>query len=580
MSNSPLFRLPQAANAVASFRSRVRKLRAPLARIGGKLDPFRTPWVGEVLLKERLITENQLQKALERQQSLAQPIGLTIVEMGFAEEYEVLGAINKHYKIAAKALSENIAALIKSRVTFRKALGRLRTVIRFRLSVAVIGLTWVAMVALSLVVLRAHHAQLTEQAVRMGRLNLNFVAETAKGGLVNNDLLQLNHVVKAAALNEGVRYGIIVDKGGVVRAHSDPTLIGSLLDYEAPEGQGQREDGVAYYVYRDERGLDVLHLSRPVSFQDESLGRIHLGVSLDYIAERLKHEGVLLILLSLLIVAFGIVLAVSVGGNFLRPLSALLFVTQQQGRDERDYRVHIRNNHEFEDLVTSFDSISRELGQKLLMERSFGRYVNPHVLKMIMARPEEAWLGGTRNEATILFTDVRGFTGIVESREPEEIVQALNEYFTIATRAIVLQGGYVDKYIGDAVLGVFGVPAAHEDHAERAVKAAVSMQKELKRRARGNLNPLLLKVGIGINHGVVVAGSIGSEEKMEFAVIGDAVNVAARLNEMAQGGEIIVSESVVQQIPRHLMTLGDIQRKKFRGKSERTGAFKLLRTEF
>ena len=134
----------------------------------------------------------------------------------------------------------------------------------------------------------------------------------------------------------------------------------------------------------------------------------------------------------------------------------------------------------------------------------------------------------------------------METRDPEKIVGDLNEYFSIATELILANGGYVDKFIGDAVLGVFGVPIFHEDHAERAVKAAVAMQKELLKRAADNKNPLLSRIGIGINSGVVVSGNLGSQVKMEYTVIGDSVNVASRLNSLAGSGEIIISKNIYE----------------------------------
>ena len=119
----------------------------------------------------------------------------------------------------------------------------------------------------------------------------------------------------------------------------------------------------------------------------------------------------------------------------------------------------------------------------------------------------------------------------------------LNTYFEIATRAIMDHGGYVDKFIGDGVLGVFGVPVFRKDHVERAVRAALDLMDQLHRRSiRGN--PLLSSVGIGIHTGPIVSGNIGSQVKMEYTVIGDTVNLASRLSELATPGEVLVTDAV------------------------------------
>ncbi len=191
-----------------------------------------------------------------------------------------------------------------------------------------------------------------------------------------------------------------------------------------------------------------------------------------------------------------------------------------------------------------------------------------------MAHPEDSWLKGTRNEATIIFTDVRGFTAYSETREPEEVVEALNEYFGIATQSILEYGGYIDKFIGDSVLGVFGVPVKYTDHAERAVRAAVAMQSRLKEMGK-NGNQLLSKVGIGINSGVVVAGSLGSQVKMEYTVIGDSVNLAARVNNLAKPGEIIITKDIYQSL-KDIVTAEPLPPQKIKGKSEFIEVFHLL----
>jgi adenylate cyclase len=230
---------------------------------------------------------------------------------------------------------------------------------------------------------------------------------------------------------------------------------------------------------------------------------------------------------------------------------------------------------EFGDLATAFNFMADELFKKLLIQKSFGRYVSPEVLDMILSHPEDTWLKGTRSEASILFTDVRGFTAYSETKNPEEVVEALNEYFSIATQYILEFGGYVDKFIGDAVLGVFGVPIPQADHAERAVRAAAAMQREFQQRANQNKNPFLSKIGIGMNTGVVVSGNLGSQVKMEYTVIGDTVNVASRLNSIAGPGEIIISKGIYT-LTKEILTVQPLPPQVVNGKSEPVEVFQIL----
>jgi len=217
--------------------------------------------------------------------------------------------------------------------------------------------------------------------------------------------------------------------------------------------------------------------------------------------------------------------------------------------------------------------MTQQLWKDSIMQKSFGRYVSPEVVDMIMAHPEESWLKGQRNEATIIFSDIRGFTSYSESREPEEVVEALNEYFGIATEVILEYGGFVDKFIGDAVMGVFGVPIFRADHAERAVRASVAMQNKFNAAGK-NGNKLLTEIGIGINSGIIVSGNLGSDIKMEYTVIGDSVNVASRLNSLAGPGEIVISRSVYE-LTRAIVTVEPIAPQKLKGKSELVESFKV-----
>jgi adenylate cyclase len=219
--------------------------------------------------------------------------------------------------------------------------------------------------------------------------------------------------------------------------------------------------------------------------------------------------------------------------------------------------------------------MSGELLKKALMQESFGKYVGSEVLEMIMADPENAWLKGRLSNASVLFTDIRGFTSYSEGRKPEAVVEALNEYFDIATRHIQEEGGYVDKFIGDAVMGVFGVPIHSKDHAEKAVRAAMAMQVEFAEAGRKNKKGVLNQVGIGINAGPVVSGNIGSQDKIEYTVIGDSVNVASRINSLAGSGETVISQSVLDAMGNGLKVHA-LPPQKVKGKSEALKVYKVM----
>src|SRR6185312_6729128 len=177
----------------------------------------------------------------------------------------------------------------------------------------------------------------------------------------------------------------------------------------------------------------------------------------------------------------------------------------------------------------------------------------PNVAADIAQRGEAIRQGGERRPTTVLFSDIRGFTAIAEGMGPDAIAQFLSEYFSEMVEVIFEHGGTLDKFIGDAIMALWGAPIAHADDPDRALRAAVAMQRGV---ARLNEQWALagrpeIGVGIGINYGEVFAGNIGSHRRLEYTVIGDAVNVAHRLCAEAGPGEILVSEALCQVVKDH-----------------------------
>jgi adenylate cyclase len=250
----------------------------------------------------------------------------------------------------------------------------------------------------------------------------------------------------------------------------------------------------------------------------------------------------------------------------------LVLAAQQIVRGTFSHRPERVRGDEFGDLTSAFNHMSRELWKKLVMAKSFGSYVSPEVLEMVMAHPEGDLLGGRCMQVTVVFTDIRGFTPYAEATTPERVVEAINEYFEIVTRHIQQRGGYVDKFIGDAVLGVFGAPLPQPDHALRAVQAAVRMQRELRAQDPGR-NPLLARVGIGINTGEAVAGDLGSEIKRQYSVIGDCVNVAWHLGAGAAAGKIVVSRSTLEAAGETVVDATALPPATIKGKTEPIESF-------
>jgi adenylate cyclase len=202
--------------------------------------------------------------------------------------------------------------------------------------------------------------------------------------------------------------------------------------------------------------------------------------------------------------------------------------------------------------------------EKRKVRRLFGRYVSRDVYDQLLEDPSRAELGGARREMTVLFSDIRGFTSVTEKGDPEALVAQLNEYFSRMVEIVFRHNGTVDKFVGDMVMALFGAPLDDAEHGEHAVRAAVEMVRELgalNRRwaAEGRAQ---LDIGIGVNSGEMIAGNIGSSSIMSYTVIGDNVNLGARLESLNKNynSRIIISDAtrVLLRGAYDVQPLGDV----------------------
>lgn len=199
----------------------------------------------------------------------------------------------------------------------------------------------------------------------------------------------------------------------------------------------------------------------------------------------------------------------------------------------------------------AMDSIfgQKKLAQQATQRAALERFLAPEVVEMVSANPNLS-LGGVNQKVSVLFADIRGFTAMSEAMPPDRVVEILNAYFTRVADVIFDHGGTLDKFLGDGVMAVFGAPLSKGNDAANATRAAIEIQRlvvEMNRDA-GERDWPAINVGIGINTGVVTAGNIGSPKRLDYTVVGDVVNVAARLMAAASAGQILISESTAGEL--------------------------------
>jgi adenylate cyclase len=355
-------------------------------------------------------------------------------------------------------------------------------------------------------------------------------------------------VISLACLIEGVERGFVMlfnERGDVVRQ--------SEVRYREPQSSERRPQ-----IILSQSVLELIRRERqPILIEDVSADERFSG------SESLKISGLRSAMCAPLVgkdQLFGVLYV----DNLERPaaftqeeLNVFALVAAQAGAAVDNAMAH------------------EKIAQQSLQRSALERFLSPEVVEMVVANPDIR-LGGINQEVTVMFADIRGFTTMSEEMEPGRVVEILNEYFTRVTDVIFDNGGTLDKYIGDAVMAVFGAPISKGNDAAAAVNSAIQIQRllvELNRDAAARDWPEL-RVGIGINTGSAIAGNIGSPRRLDYTVVGDAVNTAQRLMTNAAGGQILISESTARKLGK-TFDLERLPELKVKGRSEAVPVFRV-----
>jgi class 3 adenylate cyclase len=232
------------------------------------------------------------------------------------------------------------------------------------------------------------------------------------------------------------------------------------------------------------------------------------------------------------------------------PIGEMLSMIEKVKAGDFSQRIRVLSNDEIGVLGDAGNAMIAGLAERERIRDTFGKYVTPEIRDQILAG--NIPLNGERRLATLLFSDLRGFTNYVEENSPEEVIRSMRTYFTAMQGAIRMHEGLVLQYVGDEIEAVFGVPLDYEGHADKAILAALEMTRKLEElnRIRMKEGKAPFSHGIGIHTGVVLAGNTGSEDRLSYALIGDTVNLASRIEQLTKGFDcdILVSEETVKRL--------------------------------
>ena len=381
---------------------------------------------------------------------------------------------------------------------------------------------------------------------------LDFLTSIIKIPLLIDDTLRLSGVIADAADIEGVVYTFVLDRNQAVQAKSELEKFDERRRLVDNGKIISTTKGIVVVQFTDPYSGQIYDLSKMITYQKTLLGTIHLGFSSEFIKENLDAAGIMLlkslygmaVSLSLVLIVLSALYTMKVK----RRTSSLIRAVDEFGSGNLRYRIQKIENNESGDVVQALHRMSNRLLVQEPSQDKLEQYLKISSLERILDSP--VYRGESyafRRQVAVFFVTIKGFGSYAGREDPENIVRDLNKYISIVTRTISKHGGYVDKVIGDAVVGIFGVSLYHENHTSRAVQAALDLQEALS-AGNENESQLLSNVCVGISSGIVLSGNIGACSKIEYSSIGDSIKEAYWLSNLGHPGEIILGEEIYIQM--------------------------------
>jgi len=462
---------------------------------------------------------------------------------------------------------------------------RHKLIFSLRVKLALFTILLIAVVGAIVMVVTAERmrqtlsAEIKDKGVAVARS----IAHSSEDAILGKgDELYLFQFITSAMKNRGAVYAVIVDESGTVRAHSDIQRSGEK--YADPPGMNLVERAADYSVRegKDKDGNGLYDITVPIMMtgaEGRKLGDVHLGLSrreIDESAANVRHVVGGIALAGLFLGGVGAFMLAKVA---VSPISLLVKGVNEIAKGRFDQEIKIKRSDEIGELTAAFNDMAKGLREKEFIKDTFERYMSKQLAEKLLDKDGMAKLelGGEHRHVTVLFTDIRGFTAMAEDLDPKGVISFLNEYFSMLVGVVFENDGWIDKFIGDAIMVIYGLPVKYEDDAVRAVRTGLAMKQAMRsfndRRIKSGREPI--HMGIGINSGIVVAGNVGSTERMNYTVIGDTVNVAARLVQLSHEEDVVISEHTYELVKDHFI-VEERQKVMLKGKNEPQQVYEVI----
>nr|WP_010132997.1 adenylate/guanylate cyclase domain-containing protein [Microbulbifer agarilyticus] len=453
----------------------------------------------------------------------------------------------------ARGLQVRLARLLPRRVP-----------IAFKLALVMTLLLVVGMTGLGLVISDNQNQLIRTQLDEFGNAMALQLAKQASEPILSENGLDLQMLTTNLGQEEKIL-------GAAIYAHDGQPLSGTGRLPDLGKTLFESSTVIAHPWFGvDENGNSerLISFVAPATYQGVRAGSVVITLSASLMDQAASEARNAVIYATLAMTLLASLFSYWLSRRLSLPIHHLMKATEAIGRGDLATRIDQRRNDELGYLFEGFNNMAAGLLKKSQVEQVFSRYVSKSVADKVLANLDEVRLVDRPIEATVLFADISGFTAMSEKLEPSQVSGLLNEYFSYISHACALHGGVVDKFIGDCAMLVFGVAEDDSDHEFNAVSCGVLIQQlasELNKQRAAEGKPEV-HFRIGINSGTMLAGNLGSDDRMEYTVVGDAVNLASRLCSEAEPDQIIIREQLHDRLQSRIVALAG-QSIMIRGKS-------------
>ncbi len=419
--------------------------------------------------------------------------------------------------------------------------------IAYKLAIIMTLLISCGMIILGLIIVNNQTHLLQKQMNHFADTVVAQLADNSKELIMSDDILSLMVVISNLGAQENILGTVIYADDGQILASSG--VIPSDEIYRLYNLSKENEDKKSHFQLQwktnsvDGQAVTAVSYITPIKFQNILAGHALITFSTAEIEQTILGMIQTIVVATIIMILLGVFVSLHMGRRISKPLHELMDVSREISKGNYQYQIKEQRNDEIGSLTEELNRMADGLLEKTQVENAFSRYVSKSIAKEIMGNLEHVELGGRHVEASVLFADIVGFTELSEMHPAEEITSVLNDYFSYISLASKIYQGTIDKYMGDCVMIVFGAPEEDNLHKLHSIYCAVMIHKLFERinEIRINSGKLAVSFRIGINSGTMLAGNLGSTERMQYTVVGESVNLASRLQHIAKGNQIIIS---------------------------------------